>query len=224
MRRDNVPAKDNLLASFATNISTRLTATPTAFGCTSGMATQLSGLLATFVTKLAAAQNPETKGRSTIFAKNTAKTALVAYLRLVIRQIQGTGTVSDQQRLDLGINVRKTPSPPGNPGTANRLKVLLTAMGALDLSWKCTNPTGGTMYQVFRKIGTAEPLYLGGSGDKKFSDATLPAGTANVTYMIQAVRSSGVGAWADFNVKIGVSGTSPIVAATAHTDLVKLAA
>jgi hypothetical protein len=138
--------------------------------------------------------------------------------------IDGTPTVSDEQKIELGLNVRKTPSNPAEPGTANTFKAQLTALGYLNLSWKCTNPTAGTMYQLFRKIGTAEPTYLGGTGSKKFVDTTLPAGTADVTYMIQAVRSSGVGAWADFNVKIGVSGSSTTVAEVPHTENVKIAA
>ena len=44
--------------------------------------------------------------------RTTAKKDLVAYTRLIVRSIQGTLTVTDQQRHDLGITVRKTEGTP----------------------------------------------------------------------------------------------------------------
>ncbi len=78
-----------------------------------------------------------------------------------------------------------------------------------ELSWKCTNPVGatGTTYQVRRRVeATGDFAYIGSVGSKKFTDDTLPAGSSQVTYQIQAVRSTAVGAWAQFNVNFGVSG------------------
>src|SRR5439155_25688357 len=81
--------------------------------------------------------------------------------------------------------------------------------GGLELAWKCPNPPGssGTIYQVWRRATPlAEFEYLGGSGDKRFADTTIPAGSSQVTYQIQAVRSTAVGDFAQFNVNFGVSG------------------
>ena len=112
------------------------------------------------------------------------------------------------------------PSWPGAPGTPSNFKAELNALGGLDLSWKCTNPIGGTMYTVWRKIGDGPTTCLANCGAKKAVDATLPAGTAQVTYQIQAQRATGAGAWATFVVNIGVSGEAPTVAQSA----VKIAA
>ena len=101
-----------------------------------------------------------------------------------------------------------TPTPVPPPGTPTDFTAALDGNGALSLKWKCVNPPGssGTIYQVWRRsTPTGEFTYLGGSGSKDFDDATIPAGSSSVTYQIQAVRSTAVGAWAQFNVNFGVA-------------------
>ena len=51
---------------------------------------------------------------------------------------------------------------------------------------------------LWRKVGNGGFVFCGGCGDKKFTDNTLPAGAANVTCQIHAVRSTAVGPWAQF--------------------------
>ena len=99
-----------------------------------------------------------------------------------------------------------TPAPKGNPGTATNFKVKLNGDGSIELTWKCSNPAGtsGTLYQIFRRISAeGEFEYMGGVGEKKYHDTTIPAGTTTATYKIQAVRSTAVGDWAEFNVNFG---------------------
>ena len=119
-----------------------------------------------------------------------------------------------------------TPSPVGDPGLPTDFKVSLNQDGSVDLSWKCPNPPGavGTLYQVFRRIGaTGEFDYLGGSGQKAFTDATIPAGSSQVTYQIQAVRSTAIGPWAQFNVNFGVSSSGTTTASVEETTAKKAA-
>ena len=74
--------------------------------------------------------------------------------------------------------------------------------GSVKLIWKCANPTGstGTIYQVYRKLGTAADFqFVGGVGIKEFQDTTIPAGTMGVVYQITAVRSTSIGEPAQFN-------------------------
>ncbi len=61
---------------------------------------------------------------------------------------------------------------------------------------------------------TGEFNYLGGSGEKEFTDSTIPAGSSQVTYQLQAVRfptgARPVGA-RQFNVNFGTgSGTTTV--------------
>jgi hypothetical protein len=115
MRVDYIPRNDAGLLAWSGQLSTKVSATPTAFGLSAPLATSLATKQAAYATALAASTNPATRGKSTIFAKDTARRDLVAFVRVVARQIQGTSTVTDQQRVDLGLPVRKvvpTPVPP----------------------------------------------------------------------------------------------------------------
>ena len=109
--------------------------------------------------------------------------------------------------------VPAAPSPLGKPGKPTNLSVeLLSGMGVFRLSWKCRHPRGakGTMYQVYRRLGAdGEFAFLGASGKKKYTDATMPAGTRFVSYRIVAVRSTARGDVAEFNVNLGISGKLP---------------
>ena len=126
-----------------------------------------------------------------------------------------------------------TPGPVGPPGTPQAFKVELNADGTLVLKWKCANPAGavGTTYQVARRIGAGGAggaggafVAIGGSGIKEFTDATIPAGSSSVTYQITAVRSTAVGAPAQFTVNFGVGGGGEMTASVGPNSSPKLAA
>ncbi|MEA2711480.1 MAG: hypothetical protein QOF78_4081 [Phycisphaerales bacterium] len=116
-----------------------------------------------------------------------------------------------------------TPSPVGPPGTPTAFKVMLNPDGSLELTWKCSNPTGagGTIYQVSRKVGTGAGgnfEIIGGSGQRKFVDATVPAAVASVTYRIRANRSTVMGTANDFTVNFGVGGGGEMIASVASAS------
>ena len=105
------------------------------------------------------------------------------------------------------------PGPCGPLGTPTAFKAEMSVTGAFTFTWKNANPKSatGVVYQVWlRTTPTGEFTYLGGTGEKKFVDSTLPAGSSQVTYQVQAVRSTGAGAWAQFDVKFGVGGTTSV--------------
>jgi hypothetical protein len=117
------------------------------------------------------------------------------------------------------------PSPTPPPGEPTDFKVKLLNNGAITISWKCANPAGtsGTQYQVWRRVGAAGAFtYLGGTGPKEFTDATIPAGSSQVTYQIQATRSTAIGPWAQFNVNFGVGSAGEMTASVSESP--KLAA
>jgi hypothetical protein len=87
------------------------------------------------------------------------------------------------------------------------------------------NPAAGTVYQVGRRIGGAgEFTYCGGAGAKKFLDETIPAGSSQVTYQIQAVRSTAVGEWAQFNVNFGIGTGGAMTTSVTESSPTKIAA
>lgn len=104
------------------------------------------------------------------------------------------------------------PAPPSAappPGTPFDFKVGLLQDGALELKWKCNNPSGtsGTVYEVLRRTGPTGPFaFVGSSGLRSFVDDTLQSGSASVTYRITAVRSTQKGHPAQVLVSFGVGG------------------
>lgn len=83
----------------------------------------------------------------------------------------------------------------------------------------------GDIYQVFRRTTAGgEFTYLGGAGEKKLADTTIPAGTTALTYQIQGVRSTAVGPWAQFNVTFGTTTGGGATASVARAAAPKLAA
>lgn len=119
-----------------------------------------------------------------------------------------------------------TPGVTPPPGTPFEFTVGLLQNGALELKWKCNNPSGtqGTIYEVMRKIGSGSFVFVGASGVKVFTDETIPAGSSPCTYQITAVRSTSRGNPAQFTVNFGIGGPGLTIANVTEGGSVKLAA
>ncbi len=216
---------DAELYAGSESFSTKINATPTAFGLTAPQATAYASLNATYAAAYMAALDPETRTKGQVAAKNSARDFLRISASNLAKIIDGTPTVTPQQKIDLGLNVRKIPEPVGPPGTPTSFKVELLADGSVKFKFKCANPAGatGTQYQVWRRVGLAgEFTFLGGTGPKEFTDASIPAGTSQVTYQLQATRSTAIGPWAQFNVNFGVGSAGEMTASVSESP--KLAA
>src|SRR4051812_27952932 len=103
--RDYLPRTDAALLAWAQNFSTLINANFAAYGITREVASDYQTKQADFASKLQAATDPLTRGKRTVFLKDEAKKALVAFTRLVVKQIGGMMTVTDAQRQELGITV-----------------------------------------------------------------------------------------------------------------------
>jgi hypothetical protein len=210
------------------NFSTMISSTPTAFGLSAPQAASYATLSDNYKAAYEAIQTPSTRTKGAVAAKNAAKILLKVAASDLAKIIEGTSTVTDQQKIDLGLNVRATPSPMGNPGTCSDFKVKLFNDGSIETSWKANNPKGmgGVTYQIWRRFGSeGEFAYLGASGEKKFLDATIPVGTPQVQYQVRGIRPTAAGAWAQFNVNFGQSSTGAATASVvAATGSPKLAA
>lgn len=118
------------------------------------------------------------------------------------------------------INPPAPPTPLAPPGTPTDFTVGLNADGSITLKWKCKNPSGtnGVVYSLRRRSGTGAYMYLGATGTKDYTDATIPAGTANVTYEVQAQRSGSRGQPSQFTVQFGVAGDGAAMATIVAPD------
>jgi hypothetical protein len=129
-----LPSTDDGLKAWAVPFSAKCTATPVPLGITAAIATVLATKLTTFSDALAEAQDPATRGPATVLAKDTAKDDLVGYIRSVVRQIQGTITVTNEQRQELGITLRDTePSPIPPPAFAPKIDIVSVTLNVVKI-------------------------------------------------------------------------------------------
>jgi hypothetical protein len=209
------------LRNGSQTFSDLISAAPTTYGISAPLALEYKNLNDDYAAKFMLAAAPETRTRVSITNRNDSADLLKAKARQLAKLIDGTATVTNGQREALGLSVRATPTPMGAPGTAYDFKVQLKGDGSIETKWKCNNPRGsqGTVYQIFRRLGAVGTFeYLGGVGDKKYHDTTIPAGTATLTYKIQAVRSTAAGDWAELCVGFGSGAGEAQVTVTETTE------
>lgn len=112
MSSDYIPRSDAGKLAYGQNLSTLVTAGPVPLGVTPAIATQLAAKVAAYENAYSLAKDPGTRGGATVFSKDQTRDDMVAYIRQVVRQIDGTISVTDSQRYALGIPVRPTSSSP----------------------------------------------------------------------------------------------------------------
>jgi hypothetical protein len=208
------PNREADLVTFTQNFSAKISSDPQRYSLTAPQAANYANLSDAFISAYQVANDKATRSPMNISLKSAAKESLLANLRMLARIVQSSPTTTNAIRDDLSLRHRgNAPTRMAAPGTPNRFAVSLDPTGSLTLRWKCDNPTGssGTMYQIWRRIAppgaAGEFQHLGVAGSRKFVDMTIPAGSPQVTYRVQAVRTKAVGAYAEFGVNLGaVSG------------------
>lgn len=140
--KDFVPTTDAGLLAFALQFSTKITADPVVLGLTAANATALSTAVSDYQAKYTAATDPATRGKSTCFAKDTSRANLRFLIRQYARAIQGTLTVTNQQREELGLTVRDVePTPWPTPGKAGVEVISVSGQTVLIRIYDPLNPT-----------------------------------------------------------------------------------
>ena len=187
-----LPDKDTTLLAWSLNFLTRITQTPTAFGLTAVLATAYGTVHGNFAVALAAC-DPGERSRSIVASKNSARSALKTQARLLANLVDGTASVVDAQKIDLGLNVRARPSPIPAPVSAPGVTVRSVVGWTVSLrlydtvsSAKRGKPLGVSGASVFSFVGATPPAdisawkFNGNTGRTKFDvefDSTLVPGT-----------------------------------------------
>ena len=117
MPRDFLPSENGELLTWATSFSDKISASPTDFGLVAGQATAFASLLSTYSSAYAVSEDPATRTRVTISLRNEAKVPLKAMARDLARIINAFPTITNAQRLELGLNPRSGTISPINPPT-----------------------------------------------------------------------------------------------------------
>jgi hypothetical protein len=192
------------------------------YGLTSAQALSYQTLNDDYAAKYQASQAPETRTKGAVQARNDAKVLLMQKAAELAKIIEATPTVTNQQKVDLGLAVRAIPSPMPPPGTPSNFRVELLGDGSVKSTWKANNPSGmsGVTYQVWRRFGSeGEFTFHGATGEKKYIDSTIPAGTPQVQYQVRGIRPTSAGEWAQFNVNFGMSAGGATMASVVQTPV-----
>jgi hypothetical protein len=192
----------------------------TTYGLTTLQATSYQTLNDDYVAKYVLATAPETRTKATILDRNNSALLLKAKAAELAKIVEATPTVTDGQKANLGLSVRATPAPMPPPGTPSDFKAQLMNDGSVQSTWRANNPVGmtGVTYQVWRRFGSeGEFSFAGASGEKKFIDSTIPAGTAQVQYQVRGIRPTSAGEWAQFNVNFGQAPSGATIASAVQT-------
>ena len=99
--------KDANLVTSSNNFSTKITATPTAYGLVAAQASAYAALNTAWANAYREAAEPATRTSAKIAAKNDARTNLRANAAMLAAIIEATPTVTDEQKLDLGLPLHR---------------------------------------------------------------------------------------------------------------------
>jgi hypothetical protein len=165
--------------------STKITASPTAFGLVAAQATAYAAKNSAYAAAYVEAVDPETRTKGKVEAKNEAKRQLRLMAGDLAKIIDGTPTVTNEQKIDLGLNVRSTPTPIPAPLYAPDIDIVSVSGNTVRLklhdstsSTRRGRPPGVDGAAVFSFVGAAAPT---DPADWKFEGNTTRT-TTNVTF------------------------------------------
>ena len=124
---DYLPDTETLLAAWASNFSTLITATPGAYGLMASDAVTIAAAYNLFNTALNLVLNPATKTKATVADKNAKKAAMLVTLRQYAQVIKRNLGVSNQAKIALGLHINDSGRSPVPAPTT--VPVLVVASG-----------------------------------------------------------------------------------------------
>jgi hypothetical protein len=158
-----LPTTDNALLAWSLNFSTLISATPTTYGLSATQATAYATLHSQYSAALATATNPTTRTKANVAAKNTARDALKTDARLLAKIVDGQATVTNQQRIQLGLNVRTVPTPVPVPSLPPEMDIVSVVGRTVKIrvhnsaTTKRARPAGVTGTTIFSYVGATPP-------------------------------------------------------------------
>ncbi len=190
------------LASWNTNAS--------AIGTTAGDVSTVEARVAAAQSARQAQELALAKAKVKTAAFYAAVVAMTVVGAGVIKQVRAKGETTGNPNV-YELAMIPAPAVPTNrpaPGKPTDFVANLQPDGSLKLAWKCANPAGttGTLYHIYRRNTPADEWkFVGGTGDKKHVDNTVPAGVPRLYYTIQTARTTAIGVSAEFVVNFGIN-------------------
>jgi hypothetical protein len=162
MGRSFFTGTDADLYTGSAAFSTQISATPTAFGLVAAQATAYAAVNAAYATAYLAATNPDTRTKGKVADLRQARANLKAAASDLAKIIDGTPTVTDGQRANLGLNVRARPSPIPAPVARPVMEIVSVAERTVTIRVRGTStrsgrPAGTKGAWVYSFVGTNYP-------------------------------------------------------------------
>jgi len=155
---------DAEIATGSANFLTKITSTPTAYGLVAAQATAYAAVNTAYQTAYTTAITPATRTKGAVEAKNQAKVNLKAAASDLAKIIDGTPTVTNQQKIDLGLSIRFTPSPIPAPSVRPGMDIVSVANRTIKVhihdsasSTKRGKPAGTSAAWVYSFVGENYP-------------------------------------------------------------------
>ncbi|TVQ55110.1 MAG: hypothetical protein EA377_03965 [Phycisphaerales bacterium] len=125
MAHDYIPRPDDQFLHWTDNMRKLLSASPESFGVTPAQASRYADLFEVFAEKYRIAIEPTTRTKPSVGAKNDARRELERETRSLAQLIQATSHVTNQQKADLGLTLRRRQTPIARPTDPPRVIVEL---------------------------------------------------------------------------------------------------
>ena len=122
-----IPQKDGNFDTWFQQFSVYLSANYAALGVDLPTANNIAANYATWTAAYSASIGGSTRGPATVSAKNAARAAATVNIRIVAQLVNNNPTVTDDQRVALGITVRKTTKTPVPAPTTSPLLTFIAA-------------------------------------------------------------------------------------------------
>lgn len=123
----SIPLKDSLLVPFSTNFNDRIVATPLVFQLSAPQAAAYTAVHTPYLTAynaMMAARADGTRSQSLTSTKDSTKRALLNYGRQLYSFVQSNNSVSQANKILLGIHLRVIPAPIPRPGVRPGVDVI----------------------------------------------------------------------------------------------------
>ena len=194
-----IPKKDTLLVSWGSNFDSKGTANPTTYNLTVGQMTAFHAAYTTFVSAfnaVATAHAAGARAKMLTNTKSTTKTSLLTLGRELYSFVQQSTSVTDSNKADIGVVVKKinpTPIPPpaAQPGmdlisvVGRTARVNIHDSASSSKRKKAAGALGANVYSFVGATYPADPAawQFEGQSTKNIFDVTFPntvAGGAQV--------------------------------------------
>jgi len=159
-----LPNKDAALLAWGQNFFMRINPSPEIYGLTKTQSDAFGVKNTAYAAAYQTAIDPISRTRGKIAAKNAAREALKIDARLLASIIEGQANITNEQKIDLGLTVRKTPSK--NPPPTERPAVNIVSVTGRTVtirirdtaeSSKRGKPAGVLGASVYSYVGTTYP-------------------------------------------------------------------